>query len=193
VDGIEVRLDLLASAPTPGSLASLAVPSIVTLRDASEGGALSVPASARARALGGYLGVASLIDIELRHARRERELIRAARVSGTGVILSYHDFLGTPPPSDLNKAMTRAVDAGADVFKVAAFASRPGDLAALLALLDDPPLPIAVMGMGPLGRISRLLFASCGSFLNYGWLHRPQVEGQWPAQQLKRLIAEVAG
>jgi 3-dehydroquinate dehydratase-1 len=45
--------------------------------------------------------------------------------------------------------------------------------------------------MGPLGRISRLVLAAAGSRLNYGYLDRPQVPGQWPAAELARRIGEV--
>ena len=41
----------------------------------------------------------------------------------------------------------------------------------------------------PLGRSSRLLFAECGSALNYGWLHRPNVPGQWSALELKKMLS----
>jgi 3-dehydroquinate dehydratase-1 len=46
------------------------------------------------------------------------------------------------------------------------------------------------MGMGGLGRVSRISLGAAGSVLNYGWLHRPQVSGQWPARRLKKLIRE---
>jgi len=55
-------------------------------------------------------------------------------------------------------------------------------------LFQVSPLPLAVMGMGGLGFGSRILFAQCGSVLNYGWLHRPNVPGQWSALELKRLL-----
>lgn len=86
----------------------------------------------------------------------------------------------------------RAFGAGADVFKVAAFLRDADDLCTLLTLLEKSDgLPLAVMGMGPLGRASRLLFAASGSVLNYGWLHRPQVPGQFPALLLRQRILEV--
>ena len=47
------------------------------------------------------------------------------------------------------------------------------------------------MGMGPLGKVSRLVLAAAGSRLNYGYLDKPQVPGQWPALELVRRIEEV--
>jgi 3-dehydroquinate dehydratase-1 len=48
------------------------------------------------------------------------------------------------------------------------------------------------MGMGPLGKISRLLLPLAGSRLVYGYIHRPQVAGQWPAMLLAERLKEVA-
>ncbi len=45
--------------------------------------------------------------------------------------------------------------------------------------------------MGPLGKVSRLLFAAAGSVLNYGYLDRPQVAGQWEATVLKQRLREL--
>jgi 3-dehydroquinate dehydratase-1 len=47
------------------------------------------------------------------------------------------------------------------------------------------------MGMGALGRVSRLLLAQLGSVLNYGYLDQATVPGQWPAARLRELIREL--
>ena len=47
------------------------------------------------------------------------------------------------------------------------------------------------MGMGPLGKISRLTLGRSGSVLNYGYLDKLQVPGQWPAERLKERLAEL--
>jgi 3-dehydroquinate dehydratase-1 len=39
--------------------------------------------------------------------------------------------------------------------------------------------------------VSRLALAAAGSCLNYGYLDRRQVPGQWPAERLMELIKEV--
>jgi 3-dehydroquinate dehydratase-1 len=41
------------------------------------------------------------------------------------------------------------------------------------------------MGMGKLGRRSRLLLAAAGSVLNYAHLGHPTVQGQWSLAQLR--------
>jgi 3-dehydroquinate dehydratase-1 len=47
------------------------------------------------------------------------------------------------------------------------------------------------MGMGALGKVSRLVFAEAGSVLNYGYLDRPNASGQWEATLLKQRLKEL--
>jgi 3-dehydroquinate dehydratase-1 len=78
---------------------------------------------------------------------------------------------------------------GADIVKIAVKTETVAEVSRLLALLEDASGPLAVMGMGALGRASRLLFAKAGSVLNYGWLDKPQVPGQWSAKEFIDLLA----
>jgi len=55
--------------------------------------------------------------------------------------------------------------------------------------LDELPIPVTTMGMGPAGRFSRLVLSGFGAPLCYGWLGKPQVPGQWPALELAGLLA----
>jgi 3-dehydroquinate dehydratase-1 len=142
---------------------------------------------------GDFLEVAGMVDIELRRARGMKEVIRAAREAGVGLILSHHDFQRTPRPEKLRDLARCARDAGADVFKVAAMTHDAHDLARLIDFLADEKgrMPIAAMGMGRYGKISRLVLAQAGSCLNYGYLGTPNASGQWPVALLKERIAEL--
>ena len=118
--------------------------------------------------------------------------IADARTRGIRVIVSDHHFKTTPPAVRLQQTIRRAHAAGADLCKLAARADTPAALARLLALFARrPPLPLSVMGMGRLGKISRLLLAQAGSVLNYGYLDQPNASGQWEATLLKSRIAEL--
>ena len=77
--------------------------------------------------------------------------------------------------------------------KVAARVQTAGDLATFLEFLStEHRLPLALMGMGTFGRVSRLVLAAAGSVLNYGFLgETPQVSGQWPAALLRERIDEL--
>ncbi len=122
-----------------------------------------------------------------------KEVIRQARRRGAGVILSHHDFKRTPRPEKLRDLARRARDAGADMFKVATMTEKPRDLATLIEFLanEKKVLPLAVMGMGTYGKVSRLVLAQAGSCLNYGYLGTPNASGQWPVAVLKARIAEL--
>ena len=117
-----------------------------------------------------------------------KDVVQEAHATGAQVIASFHDFNKTPSAARLQTVVARAIDAGADIVKIAAATRSPGDIAKLLAILSAPALPTSAMGMGQLGMASRVLFASCGSILNYGWLHRPNVPGQWAAVEFKDLL-----
>ncbi len=194
VDFLELRVDAFAPAPEEliRAAARLRHPLIVTVRGGAEGGAGSLSAKRRRDLYSRFLPLAIAIDIELNACRSFGPIIDAAKSQGAAVILSSHNFRKTPLKRDLAKRLQRALDSGADVFKLASFASSIDDLARLLGLFSAPsPIPLSIMGMGPYGKASRLVLARAGSVLNYGYLDRPQVPGQWEAAVLKQRIHEL--
>jgi len=110
------------------------------------------------------------------------------------LVASFHNFNELPAISELAGHLETARAAGASVFKAAAKLHSPADLAALAAFQQaDHGLPKALMGMGPLAPVSRLLCAQYGSVLNYGYLGQtPTAPGQWSAARLKDAIAALA-
>lgn len=188
LDLLEVRLDAFESAP---DLANPGHPVLATARAPFEGGRNDLNVRERASRLLAVLPRVAAIDVELASAADLREVLAAARTARRAVVLSFHDFEGTPSLAVLRTKQRRAAAAGADVFKVAVTPRSPGEVAILLGLLDGAPLPTAVMGMGPLGRASRLVAAACGSVLNYGWIERPNVPGQWSAVELRKRLDEL--
>lgn len=198
-DWVELRVDNFFTDPQALRqlrllAARMHVPRIVTVRHASEGGAAKGMTAGVRRALyGDFMEVAGLVDIELRQAAAMTGVIAQARDAGVGVILSHHDFKRTPDPAKMAELARRARDAGADIFKIAALTREAQDLARLIDFLANEKnrLPLAVMGMGRYGKISRLVLAEAGSCLNYGYLGRPNASGQWPVKVLKERLAEL--
>ena len=85
--------------------------------------------------------------------------------------------------------MTRMQEAGADIAKCAFRLQGPADLQRVAEAFHEAPLPLSIMGMGPLAPASRLLAARLGSVLNYGYLgQEATAPGQWPAGFLKEAI-----
>lgn len=189
LDAVEVRADMLPQPPSRDQMSSLAVPAILTVRRFDEGGSLQISDAERLDLYLELLPAAAAVDIEGRSLRAFGELIEAAHRAKKTVIVSFHDFEITPPLPRLRAWAAKAREGGADVVKIAAKTEKPADVARLLTLQDETRTPLAVMGMGTLGRASRLLFARAGSVLNYGWLAEPQVPGQWSAPDLRDLLA----
>jgi 3-dehydroquinate dehydratase I len=183
VDLLEWRADFLGT-----GIVKSKIPWIVTARHPAEGGQNAMSAHARREALLELLPATALVDIEIRSLSGMARVLSEARKAGVGIITSFHDFQKTPPASRLEDLVKKASDAGADVLKIATRTDSPGDVARLLDLLEKTPLPLAVMGMGPLGMASRVMLAAAGSVLNYGWLHQPNVTGQWSAKELRGVL-----
>lgn len=185
LDYLEWRADCLPSRP---QIPPSRFPWILTVRHPLEGGNGKLSAARRRGIFADLLPAADLVDIELRSLASLAGVVDSARSRRIRLVASFHDFKKTPASGRLRDLSMQARDAGADIFKIATRTECPADVCRLMDLFQSSPLPVAVMGMGPLGFGSRVLFAQCGSVLNYGWLHRPNVSGQWPAVELKRVL-----
>lgn len=195
IDLVEVRLDCLLreAARIPRALARIKLPIILTARHPGEGGSGRLSDRQRAALLEPLLPHAAYVDVEIRNAGRLADVLRRARRSGVRTILSFHDFRHTPSVERLRAKLREGVRAGAAVVKIATVTRDARDLAALLSLQAAGGARLATMGMGPLGKVSRLVLPLAGSRLVYGYLDRPQVGGQWPARLLAARLAEAAG
>lgn len=195
IDLVELRLDaLLAQRKALKPLLSkLRFPLLLTVRDFSEGGTLPLKTGDRIDLYDEFLEHADLIDLELRSMKKPGfpALAQRAKEQSKTLIFSFHDFKKTPPLAQLQALASQAAGLGADIFKVATRTNSTGDLLRLLTFLENQKNPAAAMGMGPLGKVSRLLLGTCGSRLNYGFLDKAKVVGQWPAEQLKIRLREL--
>jgi 3-dehydroquinate dehydratase-1 len=167
---------------------------LITARHPEEGGEFDLDESARLQLMTRFLPKATLIDSELRSLQESSALLalsREARAAEVGVVASMHDFDKMLPLIDLQAAAARAAEIGVDVVKVAVVVEKMGDIFDLAELIENTEIPVSAMGMGPLGKLSRLVLARAGSVLNYGYLKEPNAPGQWPVGELKRLINEI--
>ena len=193
-DMLEIRLDALAAGGTAVNRAAWAhlaeIPLLFTARRQDEGGAGALDADQRSELLRQALRDAAVIDVELASTGEMRDVLQEIADAGIPWVSSFHDFERLPADEILAAAAKRARDSGAAVFKLAARIHGPDDLARLARFqASDPGLPLAVMGMGPLAPVSRLLCAQYGSVLNYGYLgETPTAPGQWDCAALKRAI-----
>jgi 3-dehydroquinate dehydratase-1 len=193
-DVIELRLDSLglAAPEVHEYVKSVAVPILITARDPDEGGDGLLSVADRVALLEGHLDVAALMDVELRSAMDLQGVISKAKARGVGVIGSYHDFNSTPGDEVLRGAVDFGLQFKLDCVKIATTLHTADDLARLIHLLaSEKRIPLSVMGMGGLGRVSRIALARCGSILNYGYLGESNAAGQLPARRLKEILKEV--
>lgn len=193
-DMVEFRVDACpqAASEVRAAAAVCPVPALLTVRDPREGGQNGLGLTPRRVLLQSLVEDFQWVDIEIANLGLFREVIQQAKESGVGVIGSFHDFDGQPPSEVLGDLIAEAQALGADIVKCAVTPRHSGDLAALAAFLEEGTCgPLSLMGMGPLGRVSRLLLGQLGSVLNYGYLDTATVPGQWAAAELKRLLTEL--
>ncbi|MCB1204591.1 MAG: type I 3-dehydroquinate dehydratase [Verrucomicrobiae bacterium] len=197
-DVLEYRLDNLLADETTAAPVMAASPRAVllTVRRPDEGGHGGLDDEARLALYRRHLGTAALVDTEVASLASPAfagfgEEVKAA---GARLIASFHDFEGFPGRDALADRITEAYALGAEVAKVAVVVSRMDELFDLVSLVEyhrGKGRLISAMGMGPLGKLSRLVLAKAGSCLNYGFLRVPNAPGQWSAAELSSLLKEL--
>lgn len=174
-DLVELRLDGVADLDVAGALADRPRPVIVTCRAAWEGGAFQGSEADRLAALGQAIRLgAEYVDVEWRADRRSLPAAAPGQL-----VLSHHDFTGTPADlADRVRAM-RAERPG--LVKVAVTPAALRDLIVLrdATRMDEPHVAIA---MGFVGQISRVCPGRFGSAWTYAGTNAP---GQLSARELR--------
>jgi 3-dehydroquinate dehydratase-1 len=191
-DLFELRLDAAVARieEVKRAIGKLRAPLIVTARHPREGGFHELSSRERRGLLREFLPHAACVDIELRSARPFAAVIEEARTKSIRIIISFHHFSDTPSRARLDEITRAAHSLGADFLKVATRTDTPAQLTRLLDFFERQrqQMKIAAMGIGRLGRISRLEFARRGSVLNYAHLGRPQAAVQLSIAQLRRAL-----
>lgn len=196
-DLFELRLDALVANldAVQREIDKLPAPLIITARHPREGGANQLSSRQRRELLLAFLPHAAFVDVELRSARACACVLRAAKANRVRTIISFHDFEKTPPASRLAKIASDARSLGANIIKVATRTDTRHQLQTLLDFFERQPgaATIVAMGVGKLGRASRLELARRGCILNYAHLGSPAAAGQLSIQDLRRALASSPG
>ena len=179
-DIVELRLDMIPFRPVE-------MPTIATIRLASEGGKWTKPDADRLPLFEEALQKCTAADVELRSPLLDKVSALAAKHK-KALIISYHDFEKTPPLEELKKVMAKAANYGT-VVKIATMTKTEDDVATLRALFkENCSAALCVLGMGPLAKETRLEFPKLGSCFVYGYLDEPVAPGQPSARELKRAL-----
>jgi 3-dehydroquinate dehydratase-1 len=192
-DLFELRLDGLISCldELRRTIMELAAPLIITARHPFEGGANRLSPTGRRELLLEFLPRARYVDVELRSIPAFHPVLEMAARSKIETIISFHDFQTSPAPAHLDRIAGRAHSLGAALLKVAIRTDTRADLDKLFHFFEQhrrAPKTVA-MGIGRLGRASRLELIRRGCFLNYGHLGSQAVPGQLSLDELRRLAA----
>jgi len=116
-----------------------------------------IPEAQRARKL--QLAIesgASYVDIEIENDEPfNNKIIASAKKHNCKIIISYHNFNATPTSEELNQIINQAFKQGADIAKIACMVNDKADNVRLLSLYDNKK-PVVALGMGELGKITRI-------------------------------------
>ncbi len=196
-DLIEIRFDSLenlSDRDLPAILDASSVPVVATNRGTAEGGQCKKPEKDRVDLLLRAIDAGvSHVDIELGTEPGLRDaLIRHAHHAGTRVIVSFHDFQGTPDLNKLTRTLTRSIEAGADITKIVTTARSPVDVKSVLSLYTHVRQnhPLIAFCMGSCGKISRVACLAMGAYLTFASpsAGRETAAGQIPIKDMRTIL-----
>lgn len=172
------------------------LPLIFTFRSAREGGERQIATEdyIRLNKAAAASGLVDIIDVELFNEEADvQALIAAAHDCGVFVIVSNHDFQGTPPEEEIVSRLRKAQELGGDLPKIAVMPCSAADVLTLLAATNRmqeqyADRPIITMSMAGEGVISRLAGEIFGSALTFGAAHKPSAPGQVAVAELRKVL-----
>lgn len=192
IDVIEVRLDAMKEIDIPYLCQEIHRPLLFTNRAEWEGGEWTSTEEERLKLLLQAVQLnAAFVDLELRTAIEYREqLLAEIHGSETQLIISYHDFEGTPDATELSAILQEQINSGAHIGKIVTMARSSLDVLRVLNLQVEARIhdfPLIAFCMGDIGRLSRIVTLPLGGFMTYAALDEKQATapGQLTVQQLK--------
>ena len=205
-DLLEWRVDGYgAAADTAACLSALAalrerigeVPLIFTCRSEKEGGLKRIGEKGRLPLISAAIasGLVDMVDFELCNPPSAvAGVVAEAAAHGIPVILSYHDFEGTPDAGFIRDKLSQAEAAGAGIAKVAVMPRNMSDVLTLLAATLEArtkavKIPIVTMAMGDEGAVTRLAGGLFGSDITFAAGKVSTAPGQIPAERLRQAMA----
>ena len=186
---LETARDIRAAAP--------GIPLLMTRRHVREGGQPIGVAEAQVVAVYAAACAArcvDLIDYELDNAADDLRYLRdVSRAHGVALIVSYHDFAGTPDAATLDAKFAGARRVGADVAKLAVMPRDADDVFALLAATERArqalDIPLISMSMAEIGALSRIVGWLYGSAATFAVGRNRSAPGQLAIGELRAAIA----
>jgi len=205
-DLLEWRVDFFAALADTGEVLAAAadvrrmagdIPILFTRRAQREGGqaiALAEPQVVDLYEAVAASGAVDAMDFEMgndpAHVAQVRALTRRHQLA---LVLSFHDFHGTPADADLDARFAQAAALHADVAKVAVMPRSMDDvhrlLGATLRASDRLAIPVVSMAMGGLGAVSRIAGGVFGSALTFAVGSTASAPGQIPIADVRAALS----
>jgi 3-dehydroquinate dehydratase type I len=197
---VELRIDGIPGADLERLLGARRCPAIVTNRRREEGGSFTGTEMERIAALirAARLG-ADYVDIEEATDPALKAELRAALAGGvTKLIVSWHDFSGTPPAEFLEAKLAACMADGPAIVKIVTHAGTTADCLRVLELIPralQKGQAIAAFCMGEKGKISRIMAPILGSVIAYASLDQEEASapGQLTIDEFKEITRIMEG
>ncbi|MDB5870612.1 MAG: 3-dehydroquinate dehydratase [Ramlibacter sp.] len=174
-----------------------AIPLLFTRRSAREGGE-RIPLS-EGQVISLYRAVCQtghvdIVDFEMsNHPTDVLEVREISQAREIKLILSFHDFDGTPPLDVLKARFAQAERMDADIAKVAAMPQSMDDVLTLftatLQSSRELAIPVISMSMGRFGAVSRLCGWAFGSAMTFAVGESSSAPGQMPIEDVDAGLA----
>jgi 3-dehydroquinate dehydratase type I len=196
-DLLELRIDRIADLDLPVLLKAKKGPVFVTNRRREEGGGFCGTEEERLFLLREAVRLgAEYVDLEAAtDDRLAKRLLAVVAEQGrrTRVIVSSHDFQGTPAERTLRQTWHACREKGGDIVKIVTHARRPEDNLRVLSLIPYSRRrgqDIIAFCMGEQGRIGRIMAPLLGSFLAFAALEKGEeaAPGQWTVGEMRHLL-----
>ena len=200
-DVIEIRLDSLSHPEIEPFVKNCTKPLLFTNRPDWEGGSFQGPEAARiGLLLQAVQHDCALVDLELKTAPELRgELLDVLlKHTQTALIVSWHDFSGTPSSHELGEILQQQIESGAHIGKIVTTANDYKDVLRILNLQTiaaENNFPLIAFCMGPIGTISRLATIKLGGYMTYAAPDggKETASGQIPVSALRAMLKTLDG
>ena len=172
-DVIEIRLDRLSRPEVLPFMKNLTKPLLFSNRPTWEGGSFKGSEGERiALLLKAIESDCALVDLELKTTDELRAELLDVLLEHpqTGLIISWHDFSGTPSGDELSGILQQQIESGAHIGKIVTMANDYNDVLRVLnlqAIAKENNFPLIAFCMGQVGMISRLATLKLGGYLTY--------------------------
>lgn len=196
-DVVELRIDFIRNVNLTKLLSAKRGKVIVTARKKDEGGNFEGDEEKRFVLLSKAVILrADFVDIELSTDETfTKKLLGDIKKYGdqTNLIVSHHDFNGTPSESKLQNIFNECVGRGAHIVKIVTFANSAEDNLKILKLISyakKTNRKIIALCMGEKGKISRIMAPYFGSYLSFASLEKgaESAPGQLTVEEMREIF-----